>query len=350
MILFLLFVVSLSHCMSMSIVSGNWNVPGLSAKAYLIHVDNTWILVDTGIFMMDTIVENTISKILGDNELSYILLTHGHLDHVGNVEFLKRYHPQAEIIIHEAEKDVLTTGITIIPNGTNWVADKYLSFAKWASGYIPFHKIYTVEPDLVLLHKDAIAGVAGEWWWNLTKNSLIIHTPGHTDGSISLIVKSHELTTEYQHCMINTLTAQLEGERNAVKDAIEECEKMENKTNEKLTCFIGDNIEGGWMHKDPQEVSRSMRKLQKLGCQEWYNGHTDDPPWVRRGKMLSMLWLFAAMWLIVILCLYIWCCIIPKQPNKEQIPIQIQDEILNGIECERSEDDDDNKVEEKKEK
>ena len=40
--------------------------------------------------------------------LKYIINTHGHADHIGGNEFLKKRFPNAELLIHEADAEMLT--------------------------------------------------------------------------------------------------------------------------------------------------------------------------------------------------------------------------------------------------
>lgn len=88
----------------------------------------------------------------------YIILTHGHLDHIGAVKEVKEK-TNAMILIHELDQDMLTDD------------KKNLSFFVSA-------KIKKVFPDKLLKDGDKLdlGGLALE----------IIHTPGHTKGSICI--------------------------------------------------------------------------------------------------------------------------------------------------------------------
>lgn len=91
----------------------------------------------------------------------YILLTHGHIDHIEAAAPLKRAFPQAEVCIHEADAPMLR--------------DPAAALASWIG--IPLEPC---EPGRLLADGDALplGGTAIE----------VIHTPGHTPGGVSLLV------------------------------------------------------------------------------------------------------------------------------------------------------------------
>ncbi len=96
----------------------------------------------------------------GITDLKYILLTHGHFDHIGGVERLKTFFG-GEIVIHREDEACLHNG------------DKSL-----ASGF-GFEQI-NVKADKILCDGDEL--VLGDYAIR------VIHTPGHTKGSVCYVV------------------------------------------------------------------------------------------------------------------------------------------------------------------
>ncbi|MBC8590421.1 MBL fold metallo-hydrolase [Wansuia hejianensis] len=127
-----------------------------AANCYIIYCHNTkeGIIVDPG-GDADTIIENIKNNKI---EIKYIVLTHGHGDHIGAVKELKD-ELDVPLLAHEDEQELLKN-----PNIN-------LS-ATMAMGAIE------LEPDILLKDKDIIefGNLKGE----------VIHTPGHTRGGICL--------------------------------------------------------------------------------------------------------------------------------------------------------------------
>ena len=93
-----------------------------------------------------------IIRNLEDAELRYILLTHGHYDHTGGVAELARAFPQAKVYIHK--KDVRSVDLNLFPLSTQ-VSD--LNFYD--------------EGDTISFGDIRIR---------------VLHTPGHSEGSVTL--------------------------------------------------------------------------------------------------------------------------------------------------------------------
>lgn len=94
-------------------------------------------------------------------ELKYILLTHGHFDHVLGVNDFKVKYPNCEVLVHEADKMLL---------------DTIESFAKnFMVGKVEVQKVdrYINENDLIKLGDNEIK---------------VIHTPGHTLGGACYLI------------------------------------------------------------------------------------------------------------------------------------------------------------------
>lgn len=132
--------------------------------AYLICGEKI-ILVDSGVSSSEKIILDYLEKI-GHiaSEISLLILTHSHPDHVGSAQSIQR-RSGCEIAAHQGEK--------------SWIEDVDLQFKERP---VPnFHSLVegSVQVDHVLKEGD-IFDLGG----NL--NLEVIHTPGHSAGSISL--------------------------------------------------------------------------------------------------------------------------------------------------------------------
>lgn len=94
--------------------------------------------------------------------IEYIILTHGHFDHIGGVNEFKKDFPNAKVIAHEGD------------NGMMESASRNMS--------LPFGMDIKVTPDILINDGDTI---------NVGNAELkFFHTPGHTQGGICIYVES----------------------------------------------------------------------------------------------------------------------------------------------------------------
>ena len=81
-------------------------VGALSANCYFVTADNDEsLLIDTGAPAKE--LDRIINE-FGADKLKYILLTHGHFDHIANTAAVKREYPHVKIVISEKEKNFTT--------------------------------------------------------------------------------------------------------------------------------------------------------------------------------------------------------------------------------------------------
>lgn len=149
-------------------------------NVYLVVQNGKGLLVDTGNRSQNRKITKAITSLsLKLTDLKYIFLTHTHFDHAGSVASLKE-HTGAKVILHESEAGFLEKGFTPIPHGTNMLF-KFISNAGKAEriekriGWFP-----PAEAEITFTDSCSLKPIGFD--------AEIIHTPGHTAGSSTLIV------------------------------------------------------------------------------------------------------------------------------------------------------------------
>lgn len=108
-------------------------------------------------------------------DISLIVLTHGHRDHIGGIAELNE-RLSARIVIHEEDAPAITRGkeAPTLPLGLK---------GRLLEPFTPNEKLNMqgVRPDRIIEESVNLNGfgIAGE----------VIHTPGHTDGSLSIVLE-----------------------------------------------------------------------------------------------------------------------------------------------------------------
>lgn len=149
-----------------------------ASNVYLIKNGERSILVDSGNRKKSGKILKEIQKHdINPADIAAILLTHAHYDHAGSLSELKKM-TGAKVYAHEAEEKLLRTGLSGLPNGTSpffrFLVGLGRTFLKKLGAFEP------VEPDVLVGDKYDLS--------EFGLNAYILPTPGHTGGSVSLIL------------------------------------------------------------------------------------------------------------------------------------------------------------------
>lgn len=150
------------------IVSGVYVVGGASitqaedAAVYLIDFAGSLVLIDCGAGRSASQIVRNIEMLgLDPVQLTHLILTHCHIDHIGSAPFFRERYG-AKIIIHEEDARAFETG------------DSIKTAANWYGTTFPPTKVdqkITGSHEILKFGKEELH---------------CLHTPGHTPGSISI--------------------------------------------------------------------------------------------------------------------------------------------------------------------
>jgi len=148
---------------------------GLTSRAYLVRQHGV-ALVDTGIPGREgAIVARMKESGVSPDDIRLILLTHGHADHAGSARALRDL-SGAPVAVHREDAHMVRSGRqgALNPIGTAGYVLGAVYGRKGSAHFPP------LEPDIILGDSFSLNeyGIRGE----------VIHTPGHTAGSVSLLL------------------------------------------------------------------------------------------------------------------------------------------------------------------
>lgn len=142
-----------------------FEVGPLFVNCYVVYDENTLqaVVIDPGDepdLILDFIKEESLTT-------KYILCTHGHFDHIGAVKEIKD-ETGAKIILHEKDLEI------------------YMNSPAIAMQFFGIEIEHQPEPEILVNDDDSVKIETIEF--------KIIHTPGHSPGSISIYSEKHLFT------------------------------------------------------------------------------------------------------------------------------------------------------------
>jgi len=150
-------------------------------QCYLLQSDGV-IVIDAGEpKKVGVLIRALETAAIDPHDVKLVVLTHGHWDHIGSAREIKSL-TGATLAMHRAEVHWLENSLTPLPPGvTPWGR----TFAALLKVFMPLIKVPAVRVDLALDDEGLSLveyGIPGR----------ILHTPGHSSGSVTVLLDTGE--------------------------------------------------------------------------------------------------------------------------------------------------------------
>lgn len=158
-------------------LSGIWGTGAWGVNVFLL-MGNNLTLVDTGFRGRMTQILKEVRRLgYSPSDIGNIIITHHHADHIGSLAMLKKV-TQAKIIAHPADAPYIDGRLPQPgPTAPRWL--------RWP--LTPLLRLWTTAPVIV----DILVNDGDEL--PILDGTRILHTPGHTPGSICLFLPRERL-------------------------------------------------------------------------------------------------------------------------------------------------------------
>lgn len=158
-------------------LSGAWDQVDLGSGVYLVSAGGELTLIDTGLRNKALVIMRRIYRLgLSPSHIRHVIVTHHHSDHIGSLAALKKI-TGARVIAHADDAPYIEGSL---PQPGPFRPTLYTLIPR-------FRELMSTEPatvDIKVKDGDEL-DVAG--------GISIIHTPGHTPGSICIYLKQKNL-------------------------------------------------------------------------------------------------------------------------------------------------------------
>jgi hydroxyacylglutathione hydrolase len=149
-------------------------------NVFLIKAGESFVLIDTGVAQKWPMLEaELIQAGCLPDKLKLVIITHGDFDHTGNCAQLQRKY-NVKIAMHDGDVEMVKTGVTIERKINGIIGRLVMWMGKRMIG-----EFDRFQPDILMQDGEVIN------MYGLTLK--IIHTPGHTRGSICVLTDDGRL-------------------------------------------------------------------------------------------------------------------------------------------------------------
>jgi hydroxyacylglutathione hydrolase len=152
---------------------------------YLVRGSEGYLLVDAGTPGKEGAFFSWLGmQGISAGQIKLIVITHVHFDHVGSLQGIQA-RARCPVAVHEAEAELLRQGEVAIPPGTRWFSRPLLGVARRSSWIRSWFRYPAAAPDILVQGEELSLAAFGF-------PARILHTPGHTAGSVSVLTDDGE--------------------------------------------------------------------------------------------------------------------------------------------------------------
>jgi len=200
------------------------NDPSMDMNTYLLIKQENVIVIDPGFNGQE------ILKVIEENQyvIKAVLLTHGHYDHIRDIDMLSQRHA-FDLYVHQKDVELLTN-----PN-LNYSTAFNQSFKMNSKNH------------LIKIEEDTHLEI-------LDETIRVLHTPGHTFGSVIYIYKYHVFSGDTIFYDSIGRTDLFSGNFNAIRRSIR---KVKSALSNQMTIYPGHGRKGNF--KDIQKENRFLQ-------------------------------------------------------------------------------------------